>query len=140
MKSTKVKHLDHLNMTVANFTETHAWYSSIFGFELVEEGADNGEPWGVLKSGEAMLCVYQRSERKHVDKDFQIQEGLHTINHYAFRINDRDAWLRTIASHSLDLYFGGEVSYPHSSSWYVKDPTGYMIEVVLWKGDEVRFP
>ncbi len=31
------------------------------------------------------------------------------------------------------------VRWPHSLAWYVKDPTGYEIEVALWNDDEVRF-
>jgi hypothetical protein len=37
------------------------------------------------------------------------------------------------------LYFGGELRYPHSTNWYVHDPTGYSIEVVLWDEDQISF-
>ncbi len=29
-----LKNIDHLNLTVANFDETVAWYGRVFGFEL----------------------------------------------------------------------------------------------------------
>ena len=32
----------------------------------------------------------------------------------------------------LELEYGGLVRMPHSDAWYVKDPTGYSIEVALW--------
>ena len=39
----------------------------------------------------------------------------------------------------LDVRYGGAVSWPHSTSWYVVDPTGYEIEVALWNEDRVTF-
>ena len=35
--------------------------------------------------------------------------------------------------------YGGIVHYPHSDSWYVKDPTGYEIEVAAWDGAKIKF-
>ena len=34
---------------------------------------------------------------------------------------------------------GGAQDWPHSTSWYIRDPTGYQIEVVYWHHDEIRF-
>lgn len=38
----KVRHLDHINMTVDDFVETVDWYGRVFGFELVEEAVTEG--------------------------------------------------------------------------------------------------
>jgi len=31
------------------------------------------------------------------------------------------------------------VHYAHSHSWYVAEPTGYEIELVVWDDDTIRF-
>ena len=66
-------------------------------------------------------------------------EMLDVIYHMGFRITDREAWLAQVRAHNLEFDHGGEHRYPHSSSWYVSDPTGYSIEVVLWDDDRIRF-
>jgi len=133
-----VKHLDHLNLSVNDFDETAAWYGRVFGFEVVQDETDaHGVRWGVLKGGDAMLCIYEYP-------DFQAPEGareagIHGVRHFGLRITDGDGWVATIERENLELTWGGEVSWPHSTAWYVKDPTGYEIEVALWDDDTVRF-
>jgi len=133
-----VKQLDHLNLTVRNFGESADWYSKIFGFKVVEKGLRNGKPWGVLRSGEALLCLYENPERQFVDGDELESRGLHGVNHFSFRIVDETLWKETVGRHGLRLEYGGAVRYPHSTSWYVLDPTGYEIEVVSWDSDQVK--
>jgi catechol 2,3-dioxygenase-like lactoylglutathione lyase family enzyme len=135
-----IKHLDHLNLTVANLQETIDWYGAIFGFEVVERGMrDENTPWAVLKSGESMLCVYQHADREGPERFGRDEQRRHVIYHFGFRITDRDAWLATVQQHGLELEYGGNVEYAHSTSWYVSDPTGYSIEVALWDDDTIRF-
>ena len=128
---------DHLNLTVRDLGETADWYRRVFGFERVEEGTWDGVPWAILRSedgqGEAMLCVYERPELGAPDADGRH----HRVRHAGFRIRDRAAWEAVLAREGLASEF---IPYPHSESWYVTDPTGYEIEVVLWKDGRVRFP
>jgi lactoylglutathione lyase len=134
-----VAHIDHLNLTVHDLDVTIAWYASTFGFEVVEDGVQDGTRWCVIRSGEAMLCLYEFGSREHLDR-FQLRDaGRHGLNHFALRITDRDAWLRTVQEQGLELRYDGEVAWPHSSAWYLLDPTGYEIEVALWKDNTVRF-
>jgi RimJ/RimL family protein N-acetyltransferase len=58
--------LDHLNLTVANFKETAAWYERVFGFQVIEEGMEPDGPWGVLRSGDIMLCIYESPHRSMI--------------------------------------------------------------------------
>lgn len=44
-----------------------------------------------------------------------------------------------MAREGVEVRYGGEVRWPHWSSWYVLDPMGYEIEVALWEGDQVAF-
>ncbi|MDZ4835855.1 MAG: VOC family protein [Candidatus Melainabacteria bacterium] len=133
-----VKHLDHLNMTVRSLDETEDWYKRVFGFVLVESGLRGDMKWGIFKSGDAMLCVYEYPDLKHPEK--AASNAPHTINHFGLRITDRDKWEGTVKREKLRVGYGGEVRYPTSSSWYVVDPTGYEIEVALWDHDVVTFP
>jgi catechol-2,3-dioxygenase len=133
----KIKHLDHINMTVNSFQESASWYKRVFGFEIVEEGVQNGQPWGVLRSGDALLCIYQAPGRS-LNNRFELADlRRHGVSHFAFRIQDEQIWNDTIAAQNLEILYDGEVLWTNSKSWYLKDPTGYEIEVALWKNDEI---
>jgi len=132
-----VKHLDHLNLTVRSFEETADWYRRVFGFETVEDKVDaDGVRWGVLRAGEALLCIYEHGEFEFGPRD---GSGRHRLNHFGLRITDREGWEATLAREKLELNWGGETRWPHSTAWYVSDPTGYEIEVALWDHDTVAF-
>ncbi|MHC4493490.1 MAG: VOC family protein [Planctomycetota bacterium] len=136
----KVKHLDHLNLTVRDFAETVDWYRRVFGFEVVQEATDDGVRWGVIRSGEAMLCIYEHPEFEFEDGYTRRDRGQHSVKHFALRITDRKEWEETASRQRLEFgYGGGAVRWPHSTAWYVRDPTGYEIEVALWDDDTVRF-
>ena len=135
----RVKQLDHLNLTVRSFDETVEFYGRVFGFELVEESVQNGVRWGVIRSGEAMLCIYEHPKLEFLDRYALLERGLHGLNHLAFRVTDAEAFQEIVRRDGLELGYGGEVQLPHSKAWYIKDPTGYEIEVAAWDGDEVAF-
>jgi catechol-2,3-dioxygenase len=134
-----VKHLDHLNLSVRSFEEPAEWYHRIFGFDIVETGLWRGRPWGVLKSGEALLCVYQDPDRNFIDGNDLQSNQIHGINHFALRITNHAEWEETVIRENLSIEYDGRVTWPHSTSWYVKDPTGYEIEVVYWKDGKAAF-
>lgn len=129
-----VKQLDHINLTVTNFKETVDWYGRLFGFEVVEQGVINDHPWGVIRCGEAMLCIFERPDFTN-----DLPENVHRVNHFGLRITDRNHWEETIDRENVKVEYGGPVRWPHSTAWYIKDPTGYEIEVALWDNDQVRF-
>jgi len=136
----KVKHLDHLNLTVRDFAETVDWYGRVFGFEVVQDDIEDGVRWGVIRSGEAMLCIYEHKDFEFEDGCARRDRGQHAVNHFALRITDRKEWEETASRQGLKFgYGGGAVRWPHSTAWYVIDPTGYEIEVALWDDDTVRF-
>jgi len=128
--------IDHLNLTVRDFDETADWYRRVFGFAVVEEERDEGGlRWGVLRCGDALLCIYEHPELRMEDEP----EGLHRVNHFGLRITDRAAWEATMKREGVVPGYGGAVRWPHSTAWYVTDPTGWEIEVALWDGGQVRF-
>ena len=135
----KIKQLDHLNMTVANLAESLRWYLDVFDFNTVERGTRNGYPWAVIRSGEAILCLYEDPSREGPAQFLKSGGDRHAVYHFGLRITDRDAWLAVVKRYKLELEYGGEVDYPHSKSWYVFDPTGHGIEVALWNDDVIAF-
>jgi catechol 2,3-dioxygenase-like lactoylglutathione lyase family enzyme len=137
MKATK---LDHLNLTVRDFEETAAWYGRVFGFEVVERETDErGRPWGVLRAGDALLCIYENRDLRFEDPDQRHARGIHGLNHFGLRITDRAEWERTMEQEKIVPEYGGPVHWPHSTAWYIADPTGYEIEVALWDDNTPRF-
>jgi catechol 2,3-dioxygenase-like lactoylglutathione lyase family enzyme len=131
---------DHLNLTVRDLGESAAWYQRIFRFELVEEGIREGVRWGILRSaggrGTAMLCLYERPEYGDADPEALGAHQLHGIRHFGLRIEDEGEWRALVEREKLETE---EMSWPHSTSWYVNDPTGYEIEVAHWKKGRIEF-
>lgn len=132
-----VKHLDHLNLSVRSLDETAAWYERVFGFTRVEQGTSRGVPYAILRGGEALLCVYEHPGRAQIDDAHRRERPVHGLSHFALRITDGAAWEETVARERLPVRHGGVVEWAHSRSWYVTDPTGYEIEVVLWDEDRI---
>lgn len=129
----QVRQLDHLNLSVHDLDESIEWYARIFGFELKERGLNfRGVPFAVLQSGDALLCLYHRPDRESLDGEQLELRHLHGVNHFALRIEDRDAWETIVRREELPLLYGGLTEWPHSLAWYIADPTGYEIEVALW--------
>jgi catechol 2,3-dioxygenase-like lactoylglutathione lyase family enzyme len=134
-----IKHIDHLNLSVTDLQASLAFYSRVFGFEPVEGGFQSGAPWAIVRSGDAMLALYESKQREHHDRFALRERRLHGMNHFALRITDRQAWLDTVEREGLDVSYGGVVEWLHSNSWYIVDPTGYEIEVVFWEQDQIDF-
>ena len=132
-----VKHLDHLNLSVQDLAHSLEWYQRVFGFEIVEQGVqEDGTPWAIVRSGEALLCLYHKPGHA----PFERAAPRHQLRHFALRITDWAAWLETVEREQVPANCGtGEIRYPHSRSFYVSDPTGYQIEVVCWDEDTLRF-
>lgn len=129
-----VSNLDHLNLTVSNLDESKQWYGKIFGFSEVEGGVRSGTRWSILRSGDAMLCMYE-----HPELSTPADEQCHRIHHFGLRIKDREDFEEKLSQFSVPVEYGGAIRYPHSWSWYISDPSGYEIEVALWDGDEISF-
>ena len=132
--------LDHLNLTVRDLGESAAWYRRLFRFELVEEGVRDGVRWGILRSGggrgTAMLCLYERPQYGAADPEALGGLRLHGIRHFGLRIEDEAEWRALVEREQLQTE---ALRWPHSTSWYVNDPTGYEIEVAHWNQGRIEF-
>jgi catechol 2,3-dioxygenase-like lactoylglutathione lyase family enzyme len=133
-----VKHLDHLNMTVTDLAESLDWYRRVLDFEKVEDGLYQGHPWAIIRSGDAMLCLYERPDFKRADKPERLRRKAHELSHFALRITEPEAWAARVEDQKLTQVFD-TVHWPHSTAWYICDPTGYTIEIAAWKNDRVQF-
>jgi len=134
-----VRHLDHVNLTVSDFDETVEWYGRILDFELVEQGVDAGKRWGVIRSGDAMLCIYERPGYMYKDRFEFESEKTHAMRHVGLRFSDRAEWEARIEREGIELREGYVIENRHSKSWYIQDPTGHEIEVACWNNDEITF-
>ncbi len=131
--------IDHINLTIANLETSIEWYKNIFGFELVESGTTaQGKKWGIVAVNDSMICMTEYDERVAADK--YENNSAHQIRHFGIRVSDIRQWQRAIKDHKLKLYFGGEIAYPFSKSWYIHDPSGHEIEVSYTKQKPLQFP
>lgn len=129
--------LDHVNLSVTNLAESVDWYRRVFGFEAVERGDHHGIPWAIVKKDGALLALYEHPQRRVPRSDELDRVGHHGVAHLGLRITDGDGWLATLARENVQVE--QEWRYPHSTSWYVVDPSGWEIEVALWDQNEVKF-
>lgn len=134
-----VRHLDHVNMTVENFDDTVEWYGRVFDFVVVEQGVMDGHRWGVIRSGDAMLCIYERPGYAYKDR-FQFErEKTHVMRHIGLRFSGRTEWEARMEREGIEVRDEYVVQNPHSMSWYIQDPTGHEIEVACWNDDVISF-
>jgi catechol-2,3-dioxygenase len=120
--------IDHINLTAANLKQSTDWYSKLFGFKEVESGISSaGKSWAILACNDSMICMTELADRllASLDQD----RTHHKLMHFGLRISDADAWREMILKYKLKVQYGGPVDYPHSTSWYLNDPSGHEIEV-----------
>ncbi len=134
-----VTQLDHLNLSVNNFKETVEWYQNVFGFILVEEGIQDEKPWGVIQKISALLCIYEQQDLVLLDRFESAEKSIHYLAHFGLRIDNQQEWEETIKREKIDIMYDGPIRWPKSLSWYIKDPTGWEIEVALWDNNQIQF-
>src|SRR5688572_722092 len=104
--------LDHINITVSNLNDSLDWYRRVFGFEQVESGLYQGEPWAIIKNGDALLALYEARGRRVADDAELESKGLHGVARFGLRIVDEAKWSETVARESVNVTH--EWRYPHS--------------------------
>jgi len=134
----KVRWLDHLNLTVKNLDAALVFYRELFGFELVEKGPPNPEPWAIVRAGEAMLCLYEHPELPEAPH-FPAAPNQQGVSHFGLRVENGPAFHALLDGLGIELRDGGPVRWPHSTSYSLSDPSGHQIEVVAWDDESVRF-
>ncbi|MFZ4712133.1 MAG: VOC family protein [Bacteriovoracaceae bacterium] len=134
MQTLKVR-IDHINMTVKNLEESVAWYEKIFQFQKVEQGVSEGQPWAIIRNENSLLCLYQEPNRVAAPEGDNIFDQFHRLYHFGLNVDSSLEWEKIVQLHKIKVMYGGAIRYPHSTSWYVEDPSGYEIEVSHWNNE-----
>lgn len=118
----KATSMDHVNMNVKNLEETIKFYQDLFGFEIRKDDNSPNKmdaPSKIIGNDSIKLCLYE---------DHQvIPEG--GIAHFGFHIENFDKILDKCKELNVEVLYGGTVEFEKSRSVYIKDPTGYDIEL-----------
>lgn len=121
------KGIDHINMNVKSLNESISFYQKLFGFEVKEEGTSgmSGSAYAIIgKSNKGMLCLYEKENFTENDKSH--------ISHLGFHVSFFEGildWLKKQGTRIVHYTESGIVEYPNSNSIYIKDPSGYEIEL-----------
>lgn len=134
----QIQQLDHLNMTVRSLDESIDFYAGLFNFEVVERCNTDPYPWAIIKSGEAMLCLYEHAQLETGPK-YPTPPAIHEMRHFALRITDGPAMEKLLRERDVPMMYGGPVTWPYSTAYYIVDPTGHQIELVAWNDNEIKF-
>lgn len=118
----QVNAIDHINMYVKNLDETVHFYEKVFGLKEYESGlGSSGAPYKIIGLSDSLfLCLYEDKNLGNVKE---------TINHFGFHVDDIDKKVELLKSNNIDVLYGGVVDYGKSKSVYIKDPSGYEIEI-----------
>lgn len=104
-------------MTVKNLDKSVEFYKKLFGFEVKKEQPDQYSK--IIGNDNIKLCLYEESEMS--------PEG--GIAHFGFNIENFDEIIEKCNSLGVEVLYGGPVEFEKSRSVYIKDPSGYDIEL-----------
>ncbi len=122
MNFLKAISMDHVNMNVKNLTQSVEFYKNLFGFEIRK--ADNSPnkldaPSQIIGNDSIKLCLYE---------DPQMSTG-GGIAHFGFHVENFDQIMDKCKELNVEVLYGGPVEFEKSRSVYIKDPSGYDIEL-----------
>ncbi len=118
----KTTSIDHVNMNVKNLEETIKFYKNLFGFEIrKEDNSPNKLDTNskIIGNNSIKLCLYEVPEVS--------PEG--GIAHFGFHIENFDHIIEKCKELNVEILYDGPVEFEKSRSIYIKDPTGYDIEL-----------
>lgn len=123
MTALQTKGIDHLNLEVADLQKTVDFYDKLLGFKVLEDcPSDNGK---IIGNNSAKLCVYETGTFNRYEK-----LGLHHIGFNIENFDDVEARCKEL---DIEILYGSVVDWPGSRSIYIKDPTGYELELTeVW--------
>ena len=118
----KATSMDHVNMNVKNLEETIKFYQNLFGFEIRKDDNSPNKmdaPSKIIGNDSIKLCLYEDPQ--------VVPEG--GIAHFGFHIENFDQILDKCKELNVEVLYDGPVEFEKSRSVYIKDPTGYDIEL-----------
>ena len=118
----KATSMDHVNMNVKNLTQSVDFYKNLFGFEIRK---DDNSPnkldvsSKIIGNNSIKLCL-------HEDPPISVGGG---IAHFGFHIASFDQIMNKCKELNVEVLYGGPIKFEKSRSVYIKDPSGYDIEL-----------
>ena len=113
----KATSMDHVNMTVKNLQKSVEFYKKLFGFEVKKEQPE--EDSKIIGNDSIKLCLYE-------DPQMSPEGG---IAHFGFNIENFEDIIEKCNSLGVEVLYDGPVKFEKSRSVYIKDPSGYSIEL-----------
>ncbi len=117
----EAKSIDHVNMKVKNLEQSVEFYKNLFGFEVKQEENPNklDAPSKIIGNDAIKLCMYEMPEMS--------PEG--GIAHFGFNITNFDEIIARCNDLGVEILYGGPIEFEKSRSVYIKEPSGYEIEL-----------
>jgi len=118
----KTTSIDHVNMNVKDLEQTIKFYKNLFGFEIrKEDNSPNKLDTNskIIGNDSIKLCLYEVPEVS--------PEG--GIAHFGFHVENFDYIIEKCKELNVEILYDGPVEFEKSRSIYIKDPTGYDIEL-----------
>ena len=116
-KNLKVTSIDHINMTVKNLEESVEFYQNLFGFEIKKDQPEENSK--IIGNDNIKLCLYE-------DSQMSPNGG---IAHFGFNVKNFDEILDKCRKLEVEILYEGVIQFEKSKSIYIKDPSGYDIEL-----------
>jgi lactoylglutathione lyase len=124
----KLRNIDHINMNVKDLKKTIGFYQALFGFKVFEEGQYDGEPYVIIgRESQAFLCLYEKVE---------LEIKGNTIFHIGYHIENFDETGEVLSK--LNIPIEMSFDYGPSKSHYIKDPSGYTLEITEKFGGDIH--
>jgi catechol 2,3-dioxygenase-like lactoylglutathione lyase family enzyme len=113
----KATSMDHVNMTVKNLDQSVEFYKKLFGFQVKKEQPEQDSK--IIGNDNIKLCLYE-------DPKMSPEGG---IAHFGFNIENFEEIIEKCNSLGVEVLYDGPVQFEKSRSVYIKDPSGYDIEL-----------
>lgn len=117
--------IDHVNLKVKNLDKSIKFWEKLLGFKVLEPMPESNG--AIIGTKEAKLALYEKA-----DLDSVAKQG---FSHLCFHIKNFEEAKQFCQDNGITILHDGIVTWPKSRSLYIKDPTGYEIELAeVWGG------
>jgi catechol 2,3-dioxygenase-like lactoylglutathione lyase family enzyme len=150
-KPSRPSGLNHLVINVKSMEESHRFWTEMLGFQQVGRFV-SGDPSGMQRKMQFYSADHGGGQLQHHDIAFVEVPGLpapspdgtlvSAIGHIAIGFAGRESWLRQLAFLQANgVKFERRVEHGPTHSLYIRDPNGYLVELLyelpreVWEGD-----